>query len=415
MQTNLDLWEQGLRTSGGALSADKSRWTFIDFSWKNGEWKYMSQSQLPGQLLMRDVSGERRQLTRLEPWEAERALGVRLAPDGNMKIETQYHLAQAHQWAAQMILHKASRYSSWINFSCVLMKRLEYPLMATTLSRADCDAIIKPALKVALPAIGLNRHFPRQMVYGHNDHHGLGVPHLYDTQGYRHLLAMMQFGSSLGTTGTLLQHSYEALQLELGLPGEIFKYCYTDWATCCTPTWLTHTWQYCTENGIVVKTGITPLSLQCENDQFLTQAFWNHGYRGKQLALLNQCRIWLQATTLADLVDGYGTSLLAPLLAGNKTRFHPSPYKWPQQGQLPSFAWLLWREAIQRTFPTRTGNHLATSLGPWLLSSDVQKWFWNDTDLRLFEQHLSGWKVWIPCRCTRYYGGTFKVTDLQLS
>jgi len=39
---------------------------------------------------------------------------------------------------------------------CVLMKRLEYPLMATTFLRADCDAIIKPALKVALPAIGLN-------------------------------------------------------------------------------------------------------------------------------------------------------------------------------------------------------------------------------------------------------------------
>ncbi len=71
MQTNLDLWEQGLRTSGGALSADKSQWTFIDFSWKNGYWVYMPQSQLPGQLLMQDVSGKCRQLTHLEPWEAE--------------------------------------------------------------------------------------------------------------------------------------------------------------------------------------------------------------------------------------------------------------------------------------------------------------------------------------------------------
>jgi len=116
----------------------------------------MPQLQLPGQLLMRDVSGECRQLTCLEPGEAERALGVQLAPDGNTIAETQHRMAQAHQWAAQMILHKASRYSSWVNFLCVLMKRLEYLLMATTLSCADCDAIIKPALKVALPAIGLN-------------------------------------------------------------------------------------------------------------------------------------------------------------------------------------------------------------------------------------------------------------------
>jgi len=217
------------------------------------------------------------------------------------------------------------------------------------------------------------------MVYGHNDHHGLGIPHLYDTQGYCHLLAVMRFGSSPGTTGTLIQHSYEALQLELGLPGEIFQYCYTDWAACCTKTWLTHTWQYCTENGIVVHMGIASLQLQCKSDQFLNQAFWNHGYCSKQLALLNQCRIWLQVTTLADLVDGHGTSLLLPLLAGIKTSFNPTPYKWPQQGQLPTYAWLLWQDAIQQTFPTRTGNQLAIPLGPWLPSIVMHQWFWNDT------------------------------------
>jgi len=48
MQKTLDLWEKGLHTSSGALSAEKSHWTLIDFGWKNGVWEYLSADKLPG-------------------------------------------------------------------------------------------------------------------------------------------------------------------------------------------------------------------------------------------------------------------------------------------------------------------------------------------------------------------------------
>jgi len=112
MQSNLDLWETGLHTSGGALLADKSRWTFIDFSWNQGHWMYLPQAKLPGQLTMRDVSGDRKTLTCLESWEAERALGLRLAPDGNTKAEFLHRLNQANTWAAKISLNKSSKHAN---------------------------------------------------------------------------------------------------------------------------------------------------------------------------------------------------------------------------------------------------------------------------------------------------------------
>jgi len=59
LQKTLDLWEHGLCTSGGALSAKKSHWTFIDFKWSGGNWCYKTRDELPGVLYMNDVTGKR--------------------------------------------------------------------------------------------------------------------------------------------------------------------------------------------------------------------------------------------------------------------------------------------------------------------------------------------------------------------
>jgi len=81
------------------------------------------------------------------------------------------------------------------------------------------------------------------MVYSHESHHGLGITHLYDKQGFLHILALMKFSMQKGIMGNLLNHSYEALQVELGLLGKIFQYLYLEWGHTITPCWLSHTWQ----------------------------------------------------------------------------------------------------------------------------------------------------------------------------
>jgi len=238
---------------------------------------------------MNDVSGSRIPLDRLEPHEAERSLGIRLAPDGNHTAELQFRKEQTLVWASRIANSKAPRHITWLNFKTVLLKQVEYPLMVTTFSRAECDDILRPALQTVLPALGVNRHFPRDMLYGHADHFGLAIPNLYDSQGFLHLLALLKFGAAPCTTGQLLRQSYESLQIELGLPGEVLTKPFSSWAILCTKSWLTHTWQYASENGWEIVTGLPSLLPKCEKDQFLMELFWIKGYCAQQLTDLNHC------------------------------------------------------------------------------------------------------------------------------
>jgi len=135
LQVLLNEWEAGLHISGGALSTSKSLWTAIDFPWDKNRWAYKSVAQLLACLFMWDVSGQREQLSCLEPWEAEHALGIRLAADGNMNTELEYCIKQAQEWAHQVSQVQVSKMSMWINFHSVLLQQLEYPLMATTFSK----------------------------------------------------------------------------------------------------------------------------------------------------------------------------------------------------------------------------------------------------------------------------------------
>jgi len=63
MQAALDLWNQGLSTTGGALIPEKSFWYSIDFKWKSGRWQYDKNAGANDQLMMTDHLNQRWPLT----------------------------------------------------------------------------------------------------------------------------------------------------------------------------------------------------------------------------------------------------------------------------------------------------------------------------------------------------------------
>jgi len=65
-------------------------------------------------------------------------------------------------------------------------------------------AILRHALNALLPVIGIDRHFPCNIVHGHSAHFGLTTPQFYDSQGFLNLSALLKFGSSACPTGQLI-------------------------------------------------------------------------------------------------------------------------------------------------------------------------------------------------------------------
>jgi len=82
-------------------------------------------------------------------------LGIRVAPDGNNKVEFE-HLSQiANKWFTMMkagwLTHEAAAFS----LRNVVLKQLEYPLVMTTFTEKECHAIMQPILAAGLPAMGI--------------------------------------------------------------------------------------------------------------------------------------------------------------------------------------------------------------------------------------------------------------------
>ena len=76
----------------------------------------------------------------------------------------------------------------------VLMPKLSYPLIATNFTEVQCQEIMKQALTSALPAMGINRHFPRVVAYGPCSHQGQpGHTNLFMEQLIAHIGTLLCF------------------------------------------------------------------------------------------------------------------------------------------------------------------------------------------------------------------------------
>ena len=84
IQEAIDLWEGGLKATGGAIVPSKS-WVYpIDFSFDvSGNWSYKSVEDIDVNFTVKDQDNNTTQLPTLNPNVGKETLGVYLAPDGN--------------------------------------------------------------------------------------------------------------------------------------------------------------------------------------------------------------------------------------------------------------------------------------------------------------------------------------------
>ena len=124
---------------------------------------------------------------------------------------------------------------------------------------------------------------------------------------------------------------------------------------------------------------------QRQNDKSRMFAFQHkYGKQSKKLAQLNRCRIWLQVTTLSDVIASNGTSLCPYALRGEKHPHRKSAYTWRGQNVMNNKAWKIWSVALKTTF-TSNGSQLHIPLGDWCDTKQSQKWTtYKDTEDTLY-------------------------------
>jgi hypothetical protein len=121
---------------------------------------------------MNDIHNIRKPVRQIETCQAEETLGVWISLDGNTKTQFQKMLEKATLWVDQMHSGIIRKEEAWLALTSTIWRTLCYPLNATNLSIAQCEAIMSPVLRYALPAMGVCRTFPRALVFSSTQYMG---------------------------------------------------------------------------------------------------------------------------------------------------------------------------------------------------------------------------------------------------
>jgi hypothetical protein len=165
MQQVVDTWEGGVRASGGVLVLSKSYWFLIHFVFERNKWRYARINKCPILVTIRDITGQDRiELERLDVHDAKETPGMLKAMDGNQKAQTNNLWSKANQWADKIRAGTYTRAETWYSLQFCLLKAIEYPLMATSMSKEQCTTIMKLIRAAGLLSLEINRHLSKVVV-----------------------------------------------------------------------------------------------------------------------------------------------------------------------------------------------------------------------------------------------------------
>jgi Reverse transcriptase (RNA-dependent DNA polymerase) len=324
MQQALSDWEAGLRATGGAIEPWKTFWYGMDFEWKGSEWRYRKKQDFGRVLQVQNPDSVIEPLECVDVSEARRTLGVRLAPDGSNKEELRYLLKQAHLWASTIVSGHLGKKLSLQSFMTTLCPKIRYPLAATTFTRDEAAEIDKVLVPTVLSQSGVNRNFPRDLVFGSTEMGGLGFTEVYTEQGIEGIVRLAQYGRCRQhTVGKLLRASWAPV--ELGCRESIFCLNYTKLGKLLTECSIKTTRRFTVEEQITIKVPQAQFEDLRQEDRLLIP-----NVSGEVLQVVNRCRLYLRVVSLAEIVTPDGLYITANAwlgIRGDRMR----TLSWPEQ------------------------------------------------------------------------------------
>jgi hypothetical protein len=363
-------WEKLLHTNGGALNPDKCFWFAMLWDRSGTTPRLMHASEHNHQVhLTNSTNGVTTTLAHKDVDTAERTLGIRISPTGNMAVELQWLTEKAAKFQKLLtncrLLHKEAT----VAYTSYWLPRITYSFPVTTLSEQQCNKLQQKTTTSFLLTFGFNRHFPRIVTYGPTSHGGLNFKHLYTEQGVlriQHFMGHLRKNTTIGKMhlANILTH-----QLISGLSQPLLEETHRT-----TPylqkSLFTETRRFLDEIQctILIPAAATPLAPRL-NDAHIMDHLNSPNYTKHKLQHINACRMYLQAITLSDLCNGAGTHILPEVMIGRPIPTSNSKWAWPRQHRPPSQSWIHWRSALRKHF-TRN-NHLALrpecQLGAWTI------------------------------------------------
>ena len=328
MSKCLDEWLKILQITGGDLSLGKCKITIM--KWKQKGWRgnmvMETKDQAPGTVNITSIKthSKEERLERLNPWEAERILGLRIPLTGSMGTELKFRKEQLDEFGKSMYKAPLNQQEAHVAYQSRYKPKAKYPLPVTIFTTTELMEMQKKCIFQMLPKMGFNRHTPRAVIYGPKKMGGREILDLRVEQPTLHVeatLGHMRRGDKLGKT---LYLTMRALQIEVGI-SEPFYNKDPNVYTYITPnTRWGYFWNMIYEHKLEVEiyNFWTPKSKFNDDKNIMEVAVTDKLFLRKdryKLASINRCRLYLQVFYLSDLV-GENNKVKVGYLNGESSR-----------------------------------------------------------------------------------------------
>ena len=343
-------WRRILRITGGDLELSKTVVYYLDHvEEKNGRTRLKTIEESPGDIIMpiELPKDEAIFITRREPHQAERYLGIRVAPDGQMCTEYQFQIDQAKQLGEKLARIQMTRPESTIAYQSRWLSLVGFFSPITTFTHKQCEDIQKPIYKAILPKMGYNCHIRLAIRYGPVKYGGIGLVNLATEQALKHvqyIVGTIRQSTELADTIII---SLSTIQLQAGVEGLFLNKSRNQIPYLHGNSRIFYLWNVCNEYKLQIQVDrVWTPSSQRQNDKTIMDLLIEKKYPVDHLRIMNKCRLYLQVIYLSDIVSADGKTMLKWASHATNEKKDRSTLVWPYQQCPTTEEWNTWKMTL---------------------------------------------------------------------
>lgn len=305
--------------------------------------------------------------------DAQRTLGSFIAPNGSISHQMEVLQDKLQEWQKCLSnLNSTNLLAKWLSNQTVFLKKVMYPLIGHRCDSDDLQPLQQPVDREVLHILGLNEHFPRDVLHPPLEFGGMGCVSIHGQHIIEKLILFVHHMHECGQMEATMRTSMSITQLECRSSRPFFSLPPEKWHHLVTKTWITHIWSSRQPNGIDIKFHVETfwvLNPVREHDLCIMDMAATM-YDGESLPRINMCHIALQVTLLSDIYAANGRRILLGYYNGrpHEESGHHSQLHWPPVGELPASWWELWREFLIRW--CGRALHIAVPLAKWFRDAE---------------------------------------------
>jgi len=370
MTQDVQLWNDLLWASGGALEQQKCSFHLIQSDWTEDGQPFLKGGNSAPPVLIQH-QGKTVQTHQTSNYKSQKTLGCFINPASNNK-QTAEHLTKKNDHFATMLeTNYFTRAEAWTLYTAFYIPSMSYSLPITPLTLTQCQHLDARFLRTLLPRCGFNRNMSRSIRNAPTHLGGAGFRQLYVEQGILLVKQIQKFLNSPNTTiGKMLRMTLSWTQAFVGTSQMLL----TEVEQRLPPVGQSYILEVRSflrsiKGKITMRDPPIPKKLRINDRHIMDIALTQLQWKDSHLIRINACRRYLQAQTLADITTMQGTMIRPHIMNGtweaNSNNVRISMFNQKRPGPR---AWKTWRRFLL-LICTKHGV-LRQPLGDWIVEAD---------------------------------------------